>query len=484
MALPTHKTKIVCTLGPASESRKVMEQMIRAGMNIARLNFSHGDFKSHKKVIESLRAAADRAGRRVAIMADLPGPKIRIGQFAKEPVQLKAGDTFTLTTEQIAGDGNRVSVAFEPLLKAVKPGDTIFLNDGFLQLEVVKVEGKDVRCRVLVGGELRSRKGLNLPGIDLGISAFTDHDREGLKFAAENGVDAVSQSFVQSGADIDAVRKAAETLKYHPLIIAKIERSRALSHIDEILEVTDGIMIARGDLGVEIPIEQIAVVQKRLMRLANMRAKPVITATQMLESMTDNRRPTRAEATDVANAILDGTDCVMLSGESAMGKYPVDAVAMLAKIAEAIEPHRPAHSVREALKDLGHGDKVSLPDLIAFSVETALERISPAAVFVPTRSGYTARSIARFRLPVWIAAVSSQESTCQRLQFSYGVYPIHEPDHPEDWRSYIKKWLQDHGVDGGLVIVTEGPSTQHPEVNNRMEIIDLKQQNRSDGVLE
>ena len=310
----------------------------------------------------------------MAIMADLPGPKIRIGQLAKEPIHLKAGDTFTLTTEQIAGDGNRVSVAFEPLLKAVKPGDTIFLNDGFLQLEVVKVEGKDVRCRVLVGGELRSRKGLNLPGIDLGISAFTDHDREALRFAAENGVDAVSQSFVQSGADIDAVRKAAEILDYHPLIIAKIERSRALDRIDEILEVTDGIMIARGDLGVEIPIEQIAVVQKRLMRLANMRAKPVITATQMLESMTDNRRPTRAEATDVANAILDGTDCVMLSGESAMGKYPVDAVAMLAKIAEAIEPHRSAHSVREALKDLGHGDKVSLADLIALSVETALER--------------------------------------------------------------------------------------------------------------
>jgi pyruvate kinase len=474
MALPTHKTKIVCTLGPASESGEVMEQMIRAGMNIARLNFSHGDFKSHKKVIESLRAAANGAGRRVAIMADLPGPKIRIGQFAKEPIQLKLGDTFTLTTEQITGDGNRVSVTFEPLLKAVKPGDTLFLNDGFIQLEVVKVEGKDVQCRVLVGGELRSRKGLNLPGIDLGISAFTDHDREGLKFASENGVDAVSQSFVQSGADIDAVRRAAETLNYHPLIIAKIERSRALDRMDEILRAADGIMIARGDLGVEIPIEQIAVVQKRLMRQANLLGKPVITATQMLESMTENRRPTRAESTDVANAILDGTDCVMLSGESAMGKYPVDAVAMLAKIAEAIEPHRPAHSVREALKDLGRGGNVNLADLIAFSVETTLERISPAAVFVPTRSGYTARSIARFRLPVWIAAVSSQETTCQGLQFSYGVYPVEEPEHPENWRSYIKGWLRDHEVDGDVVVLTEGPSTKHPEANNRMEIIDLR----------
>jgi pyruvate kinase len=474
MALPAHKTKIVCTLGPASESREVMEQMIRAGMNIARLNFSHGDFESHRKVIESLRAAASRAGRRVAIMADLPGPKIRIGQFAKEPVELRPGEPFVLTTEPTPGDANHVSVTFERLPKAVKPGDILFLNDGFIQLEVVKVEGKDIHCRVLVGGELRSRKGLNLPGIDLGISAFTERDREGLKFASENGVDAVSQSFVQSGADIDAVRNAAETLDYHPLIIAKIERSRALDRMDEILKAADGIMIARGDLGVEIPIEQIAVVQKRLMRQANLLGKPVITATQMLESMTENRRPTRAESTDVANAILDGTDCVMLSGESAMGKYPVDAVAMLAKISEAIEPHRPAHHVREALKDLGRGGKVSLADLIAFSVETTLERISPAAVFVPTRSGYTARSIARFRLPVWIAAVSSQESTCQGLQFSYGVYPVLEPDHPEDWRSYIKGWLQDHEVDGDIAVLTEGPSTKHPEANNRMEIIDLR----------
>jgi pyruvate kinase len=215
------------------------------------------------------------------------------------------------------------------------------------------------------------------------------------------------------------------------------------------------------------------VVQKRLMRQANLLGKPVITATQMLESMTDNRRPTRAEATDVANAILDGTDCVMLSGESAMGKYPVDAVAMLAKIAEAIEPHRPIHSVREALKDL-EGSKVSFADLIAFSVETTLERISPAVVFVPTRSGYTARSIARFRLPVWIAAVSSQETTCQGLQFSYGVYPVEEPEHPEDWNAFVRQWLRKHGVEGDLVILTEGPSSKHPETNNRMEIIDLR----------
>ena len=286
----------------------------------------------------------------------------------------------------------------------MKPGDTLFLNDGYIQLEVDEVSGSDVICTVQVGGELRSRKGLNLPGIDLGISAFTARDHECLKFALENGVDAVSQSFVERAADIEAVRKAAADLGHHPFIIAKIERSGALEHIDEILDAADGIMIARGDLGVEVPIEQIAVVQKQLMRLANMRAKPVITATQMLESMTDNRRPTRAEATDVANAILDGTDCVMLSGESAMGKYPVEAVAMLAKIAASAEPHRPAITVRDLYKGVDLAGRIRSEHLIAIAVEACLDYATPAAVFVPTHGGGTARSIARFRFPVWTVA--------------------------------------------------------------------------------
>jgi len=474
MTLPNHKTKIVCTIGPASASREVMEQMIQAGMNIARLNFSHGDFASHEKTIENLRAASRSTGRRLAIMADLPGPKMRIGQFSKEPVELRIGDPFTLTTEDIVGDPSRVSVSFSRLPQAVKPGDRLYLNDGFIQLEVVKVDGAEVRCRVLVGGELRSKKGLNLPGIDLGIRAFTEQDHRWLVFAKEQSLDAVSQSFVEGAADIAAVRKAAADLNYHPFIIAKIERSRALDRIEEILEVTDGIMIARGDLGVEIPIEQIAVVQKRLMRLANMRAKPVITATQMLESMTDNRRPTRAEATDVANAILDGTDCVMLSGESAMGKYPVDAVAMLAKIAAATEPRRPAIAVKELYRGIDITKKIRPEHLIAIGVEACLEYVSPTAVFVPTHGGATARSIARFRFPVWTIAVSSQIATCQTLQFSSGVYSMHESEHPEDWRAYIKRWLQDHGVDGDLAVLTEGPSAKHPEASNRMEIIDLR----------
>jgi pyruvate kinase len=452
-----------------------MRQMIEAGMNVARLNFSHGDFAAHKKVIENLRASSAFLGRRIAIMADLSGPKMRIGKIDPEPVELRSGDPFTLTTDDIVGDQTRVSVSFDPLPQAVKKGDTLFLNDGYIQLEVTSVNGKDVICRVRVGGELRSRKGLNLPGIDLGISAFTDRDRECLRFAMENGVDAVSQSFVESAADIEAVRNAAAELGHHPFVIAKIERSGALANIDAILDAADGIMIARGDLGVEVPIEEIAVVQKRLMRLANRHAKPVITATQMLESMTDNRRPTRAEATDVANAILDGTDCVMLSGESAMGKYPVDAVAMLSKIAASVESRRRAYQVEELFEGVSLAGKLHSEHLIAIGVEACLDYETPAAIFIPTHSGSMARSISRFRFPAWTIAISSQEATCRHLQFSSGVYPVHEPEHPEKWTDYIRKWVRDHGMAGKVAVLTEGPSTKHPETNHRMEIVELGQ---------
>ena len=473
MAFPTNKTKIICTIGPASDSPQVLEQMILAGMNVVRLNFSHGDFSSHKGVIDKIRSASEAVGRRVAIMADLPGPKMRIGELAEEPIELVPDDRFTLTTEDIVGDSSRVSVSFSRLPQAVKPGDRLFLNDGYIEIEVEQVQGNDVICKVLVGGELRSRKGLNLPGIDLGISAFTDHDYNCLKFAMENGVDAVSQSFVETGDDILAVRKAAAEMGHDPFIIAKIERSGARNNKEGILRAADGIMIARGDLGVEIPIERIAVAQKTIMRAANLAGKPVITATQMLESMTTNRRPTRAEATDVANAILDGTDAVMLSGESAMGRYPVDAVRMLAGIAAAIEPYRTSTPIREELRSNSETGEVNIKDLIAMSVETTLKRVTPPTVIVPTRSGATARSITRFRLPVWITAVSSQAKTCQDLMFSYGVFPHCEPDHPEDWKSWTRNWLERHEVTGDFVVMTEGPSAKHPERNTRMEIVEL-----------
>lgn len=469
MKLPDHKTKVICTIGPASMEPGIMRQLIRAGMNVARLNFSHGDLGFHEENILNLREAARSEGRITAIMADLPGPKMRIGTIRDEPLELKPGETFILTADEGPVVDGRVTVTFRELPGAVKAGDILFLNDGLIQLCVQRVEGSDVVCSVVTGGELRSRKGLNLPGIELGISAFTSKDRGFLEFAARQGLDAVSQSFVETGEDVRAVRRAAGEMEYHPLIIAKIERSNALDHLDDILDAADGIMIARGDLGVEIPIERIAVTQKEIARRANLLGKPVIVATQMLESMTGNRRPTRAEATDAANAILDGADCVMLSEESAMGRYPVESTAMLCRIAAASEPFLPDYSIARNFPYSG-----GTADAIASSVMAVLSHVRPSAVFIPTIGGATARSLARFRPPVWIVAVSKEEDTCRKLQFTTGVYPVCRPDRPDDWKPFIRDWLEEHGMPADLAVLIEGPSSRHPEANNRMEIIDLK----------
>lgn len=473
-SLAPNKTKLVCTIGPASESPEIMQQMLHAGMNVARLNFSHGDFAWHGTAIDNLRRAARTVGKGVTIMADLPGPKIRIGQLAQEPIELKRNDAFTLTTNETLGNQHRVFVSFPRLPAVVKAGDRLSLNDGNIELEVVKIVGDDVECRVLVGGELRSRKGLNLPGIDLGISAFTKLDHDCLKFALEEGVDAVSQSFIETQADVDAVRKAAAELGHRPFIIAKIERAGALAHIDEILKAADGIMIARGDLGLETPMEKMAVVQKQLIGKANLVGKPVITATQMLESMVDHYRPTRAEATDVANAILDGADCVMLSEESAMGKFPVEAVGMLARIAAATEPYHTDVRATELFGDYDrHGD-LRLADFVSRNVQHAVASLVPTAVIVPTVTGHTARMVSRFKLPVWIVAVSPEEATCHGLQFSYGVSPVREPEPPYDWKEFARRWVESEGVSKGLVVLTEGPSSHNPRMNPRVEIIDLR----------
>ncbi|MCJ7839012.1 MAG: pyruvate kinase, partial [Burkholderiales bacterium] len=433
----------------------------------------HGEFAAHREIIDNLRAAAKSAGRSVAIMADLSGPKMRVGNLGVEKIDLKPGAPFTLTTEDIVGTQERVSISFAGLPKVVKRGDTLSLNDGYIQLEVQQASGAEVICVVKVGGELRSRKGLNLPGIDLGIGAFTERDRECLKFALEHGVDAVSQSFVEGAADVKAVREAARALGYDPFIIAKIERARALDRLDEIFEAADGIMIARGDLGVEIPIERIAVVQKDIMRRANQHAKPVITATQMLESMTSYRLPTRAEATDVANAILDGTDAVMLSGESAMGAYPVESVAMLARIAAAVEPTRRHVSVQEMYAGIDLTGRVRPQHLVAVSIEARLGYLRPAALFVPSASGATARRLAALHLPVQMIAISSRAKTCQDLWFSYGVTPVHEPAPPSSWNAYVKDWVRRQQLPGDFAVLTQRYPADDPAGDHRMEIINL-----------
>jgi pyruvate kinase len=471
MALPNNKTKIVATIGPASETPEMLERLIRAGLNVARLNFSHGDFTSHAERIKRIRSAAEAVGRRVAVMADLPGPKMRIGRIEPEPIQLHFGENFTLTAEEITGTPQRVSVSFKDLPRVVKPGDRLFLNDGLVQLSVEHVSSREVHCKVSVGGELRSKKGLNLPGIPLGISAFTPQDRICLEFALQHGVDAVSQSFVETGSDIDAVRAAAEAVGKRPFIVAKIERLDAIRHFDEILKATDGVMLARGDLGVEVPIEEMAIMQKQLIARASIAGKPVITATQMLESMLASRLPTRAEATDVANAILDGTDAVMLSGESAIGKYPEEAVAMLAKIAAYTESQRPPVCLEELRSRLQYGPPNTVADAITSVVETALDTVPCAAAFVPTRTGTTARMISRMNPSLWIVALSRDPAVCQGLAFSYGVEPVQLVEDPTNWRDFAQTWLQEHQVSGPVALLVAGPSTRNPEANYRLEFL-------------
>ncbi len=462
-----NKTKIVCTIGPASRDPETLKQLILAGMNIARLNFSHGSFDGHREDILTIRRVAGELGLPVSIMADLPGPKIRIGDLAEEVIQLVKNQHLILTTESIAGTLERISVNLPTLPQAVAPGKSIFLNDGFIHLKVERVDGLEVHCRVVVGGPLRSRKGLNIPDVDLGVKAFTDRDREIAEFALHEGVDALSQSFVERGEDLEELRELATSLGYDPFLIAKIERSQAMENLDGILKATDGIMVARGDLGVEIPIARIPVVQKEIVRRANQAGKPVITATHMLESMISHILPTRAEATDVANAILDGTDCVMLSGESAVGAFPVEAVQTLAEIAaEAERVRQPCCAPRDTLVTDGAG-------IIASSLGAVMHQYTPAAVVVPTRSGGTARNLTRFRLPVWLLGVSSQEKTCRDLAFSYGVIPLHEPEHPSHWRQWITSRLDALQIPGSQVVLIEGPSSKYPDRNNRLEIIDL-----------
>ena len=466
------KTKIVCTIGPASRPRETMAAMIEAGMNVARLNFAHGTFDEHAAIIGDVRAAARDTGRRVAILADLPGPKLRIGRLAEQPVELERGQEFTLEVGEFTGDARRASTTFARLPQAVKPGDTIFLNDGLVQLAVKSVSGEAVRCEVAVGGALLSNKGINLPDVDLGIEAFTERDRECLSFALEQGADAVGQSFVQDANDLRAVRDAARSAGREIPVFAKIERAQALRRIDEILAAADGIMVARGDLGVEIPIESIAVTQKQLIEKANRLAKPAITATQMLLSMVENRRPTRAEVTDVANAILDGTDCVMLSEESAIGAYPVEAVQMLSRIASATESQlRPRLEPEPEPADAATATQA----LVAASVADMAARVRPAGILVPSHGGTMARRIARYRLPAWVTAVSALEATCQALQFVYGVEALHQAEPPASWYAFARTHF--HGragtQPGARILLTQDVETAESPSVSRLELVEL-----------
>jgi pyruvate kinase len=414
------RTKIVCTIGPAVTA-EIFPQLLAAGLNVARLNFSHGTQKEHQVRFDMVRSAARQAGVPVAILQDLAGPKIRVGDIDPEPVELVPGQTFTLTSRPLTGNQKGCSVNTPEVIEATPVGATVLLADGALELEVLEKSPDTLTCRVVVGGPLSSHKGLNLPGVNLPISALTVKDRKDLDFGLNLGVDLVALSFVRSASDVAELKEIITARGLDTPVIAKIEKPDAVDHIKEILAVADGIMVARGDLGVETPLKQVPMVQKFLIAEANRAGKPVITATQMLASMVNSPRPTRAEVTDVANAILDGTDAVMLSEETAVGHYPVEAVRFLDGIARTTEAQFPYddwlyHRSKQVSDDIS--------DAISFSAVELAKDLKAKAILASTASGTTARLLSRFRPAVPIIAVTTREDTKRRLCLIWGVLPL------------------------------------------------------------
>lgn len=411
------KTKIVCTIGPASGSEKILKALIQAGMNVARLNFSHGDYAFHARIIRSIRRLERQLKKPVAILQDLPGPKIRIGGLQGDRVRLQRGRSVILTTRPAIGTDETISVNYRGLTRSVKKGDPILLGDGEIELEIVRVGKRSVTCRVIVGGILGSHKGIHFPRSSLNIRALTRHDKEDLAFGIEHKVDMIALSFVRQSDDIVYARREMKKRGATIPIIAKIEKHEALEHIDAILEQVDGIMVARGDLGLEIAPEKIPAMQKMMIRKANTLGKPVITATQMLRSMVQNPRATRAEVADIANAILDGTDALMLSEESAAGDYPLEAVETMAHVAEETE------QILEPRYQFS-GSRKSIPEAISFAAVSLARDLQVRAFLIPTSSGSTARMIARYRPQHPIVAISPEPQTIKTLCLVWGVYPV------------------------------------------------------------
>lgn len=414
------KTKIVSTIGPASEKAEILESMINAGMNVARLNFSHGTHAEHLERIKNIRSAAEKAGKRVALMLDTKGPEIRIGPIFPEKIQLEKGQSFTLTAEEITGDQHKASVSHKGLAADVGVGDEILIDDGLIELEVVSTTGKEVNCIVLNTGEISGRKGINVPGVHVNLPAITDKDVEDILFGVTHGVDFIAASFIRTASDVLEIRRLLEEYGSDMHIIAKIENQQGYNNIDEIMQVVDGIMVARGDLGVEIPSEEVPLVQKQLIKKCNEQAKPVITATQMLDSMIRNPRPTRAEASDVANAIFDGTDAVMLSGETASGSYPVESVVTMARISETTEN---ALDFEKML--LSRSKKHdTITDSISNATCNIALNLGAAAVITPTASGFTGRMVSKYKPKAIIISTTPSERVANKLCLVWGVVPV------------------------------------------------------------
>lgn len=429
MALPdlTRRTKIVATIGPATESPERLRALVLAGATTFRLNFSHGDHAEHAARIETIRAVAKELGTHIGILQDLQGPKIRLGRFAEGPITLANGDPFALTAREVSCNKSIATVTYNNLAQEVTPGSRILLDDGRVEMVVESVDTVEqtLHCRVTVGGVLSNNKGVNFPDVQLSIRALTDKDREDLIFGLAHDVDWVALSFVRNPSDMEEIKALIKSHGHNTPVVAKIEKFEAIEQIDAILPLCDGVMVARGDLGVEMPAEEVPLLQKELIRKANSLGIPIITATQMLDSMASCPRPTRAEVSDVANAILDGTDAVMLSNETAVGDYPVEAVATMSTIARRIERDYPMRSVDSRMAS-------TIPNAISQAVSTIARQLEAAAIFTLTKSGATARNVSKFRPSTPILAVTSDGSVARQLQLVWGVSPLVVAEQADD----------------------------------------------------
>lgn len=476
------KTKIICTMGPNTNDESLMRKLVQNGMDIARFNFSHGDHEEQKGRMDMLKKIREEENKPIAILLDTKGPEIRTGVLKDgKKVQLEAGETFTLTTDEIVGDNKIVSITYKGLVEDVKAGSTILIDDGLIELKVKDKKGNNINCEVVNGGELGEKKGVNVPNVAIRLPAITDKDRDDLKFGVEQGVDFIAASFVRNA---EAIKEIKELLRANGGeridVIAKIENAEGVHNIDKIIKAADGVMVARGDLGVEIPAHKVPHIQKMIIRKCNESYKPVITATQMLDSMMRAPRPTRAEVTDVANAVYDGTDAIMLSGETAMGKYPEQAVQMMVKIAESTEPYM-THKRFLDYRALRGNKNVSSAVGVA-AVQTT-ENLGADCIVTPTISGQTARLISNFRPKVPIYAVSPNEWARRKMQIYWGVTSVagYEEDSTENIISHAMYIVRRENLvkKGDIVVFTAGdPATNmvngEGAVTNIMQVIQAK----------
>ncbi|WP_121186061.1 pyruvate kinase [Nocardiopsis sp. Huas11] len=452
----TRRAKIVATLGPATSSPEVLRKLVAAGLDVARVNLSHGTHDDHRIGLANLRAAAEAAQRPVGVLADLQGPKIRVGTFPDGPVELVNGNEFTITTEDVPGDATRVSTTYKGLPVDVRPGDRVLIDDGRIALECIKTTSTDVQTRVIVGGTISNHKGLNLPGVAVSVPALTEKDEKDLRWALHQGVDMVALSFVRSPADAEECHRIMDEEGITVPLIAKIEKPQAVERLQDIIEVFDGVMVARGDLGVELPLENVPMVQKRAVERCRDKAKPVIVATQMLESMIGSPRPTRAEASDVANAVLDGADAVMLSGETSVGKYPIETVETMARIVSAAEQEslRASHILNRVPETTGGA--------IARAAAEIGATVGAKALVAFTMSGETARRLARYRSPIPLMAFTTENHTVGQLSLTWGVETQKVPwvDNTDDMVRQVESELLalgDYHKGDKIVIVAGSP---------------------------